>query len=114
MTSTQTISVLRGNGDGTFKARQDAQADPYPWWVSVADFDGDQRPDLVIANGSSNSVSLLRGNGDGTFRPKVDFPGANQPLAVAVGDLDGDGRPDLVTADGGGTAVTVLLLTCTP
>jgi len=111
--SAETISILRGDGHGAFQPHKDTPTDPYPWYLAVADFDADGKPDLVVANGQSNSVSLLLGNGDATFRPKTDFPAANQPLAVAVGDLDGDGRPDVVTADSNASSLTVLLLSCT-
>jgi hypothetical protein len=114
MPSTQTIAVFRNAGNGLFPTRIDTPSGAFPWWVSVADFDADGNPDLIVAGGSDNVVSLLLGNGDGTFRPRQDFPAANKPSSVAVGDLDGDGRPDIVTADNTSSMLSVLTLTCTP
>jgi hypothetical protein len=64
----------------------------------VADFNGDGKLDLAVANlSSSNSVNLLLGNGDGSFHaaPNV-VPGLSR--SVAVGDFNGDGKPDLAVA----------------
>jgi hypothetical protein len=66
---TDTVSVLLGNGDGSFQAAAAYAAGDNPQSVAVADLDGDTVPDLVTANSASNDVSVLLGNGDGTFRP---------------------------------------------
>jgi hypothetical protein len=78
-----------------------------PQSVAVADFNGDGKADLAVANYYDNSVSLLLGNGDGTFRPAQTFFAGRAPLSVAVGDFNGDGRPDLVLVTPSG--VNVLL-----
>jgi FG-GAP-like repeat len=67
--------------------------------VAIADFNGDNRPDIVIANGDS-TVSILLGNGDGTFQNQftvVAVPSSStfDTEAVAVGDFNRDGYPDL-------------------
>ena len=62
-----TVSVLLGNGDGTFGAKTDFGAGSDPQSVAIADLNGDGRPDLAVANWGSNTVSVLLGNGDGTF-----------------------------------------------
>jgi len=76
-----------------------------PAALAVADFDGDGRQDLAVANSGSCSVSVLLGNGDGTFRPGADFLACG--FSIAVGDLNGDGRQDVVTC--GRSTVEVLL-----
>src|SRR2546422_7531311 len=93
------VSVLLGNGDGTFQAAQTFVAGSGPVWVAVGDVNGDGRLDLAVANYYSNSVSVLLGNGDGTFQTALTFAtaGAN-PENVAVGDVNLDGRPDLAVA----------------
>lgn len=89
-----TVSVLLGNGDGTFQGHVDYPADTSLWAVAVGDVNGDGKRDLVVASGSDG---LLLGNGDGTFQAMVPlFTRALQSYAVAVGDLNGDGKPDLV------------------
>jgi len=99
------VSVLLGNGDGTFQAPVS-----YSAWVAdsvaIADVNGDGYPDLVGADycldGSCNSggVSVLLNNGDGTFQPAVSYgvPGYIA-VSVAVADVNNDGKPDLLVAN---------------
>ena len=67
------MSVLLGNGNGTFQARLSFDTDIQPNSVAVWDFDGDGRSDLVTANVYHNTASVLLGNGNGTFQAKQDF-----------------------------------------
>jgi hypothetical protein len=97
------ISVLLGNGDGTFQPPV-PYASYYSNWAAVADFNGDGEPDLIISNLSSNgfssgSVSILLGNGDGTFQPQMVFPTGSLSNALAVGDFNGDHKLDVVDMD---------------
>src|SRR5262249_22378740 len=73
----QTVSVLLGNGDGTFKPAQIVPFSGYPYSVAVADLNGDGKPDLVTANfGYINNytLSVLLGKGDDTFGPAQSIP----------------------------------------
>jgi hypothetical protein len=103
------VSVLLGNGDGSFQAAVSFAAGIFPQSVAVADLDGDSVPDLVTTNEFSDDVSVLLGNGDGSFQAAVSFAAGNGPQSVAVADLDGDTVPDLVTANASSDDVTVLL-----
>ena len=76
--------------------------------MAIGDLNGDGRPDLAVANFSSDSVSVLLGYGDGTFGAVTDYGTGRYPLAVAIGDLNVDGRPDLAVTNQGST-VSVLL-----
>ncbi len=96
--------MLLGNGDGTFQLAQTFETGGSPNFVALGDFDGDGRPDLVVANGS-NDVSVLLGNGDGTFQAARTFQsGDDPPQSVVVSDFDGDTRQDLAVASGVGGA----------
>src|SRR5712691_2768237 len=94
-----TVSVLLGNGDGTFRAAPTVAVGTDPEFVAVADFNGDGVPDLVVANRGSATVSVLLGNGDGTFRAALTYGVGAGPASVAVGDFNGDGKLDLAVAN---------------
>ena len=79
----------------------------YAYSVSVGDFNGDGKADLVVANQcpqskcNSGSVTVLLGNGDGTFQTKQSYAsGGYEGYSVAVGDVNGDGNADLIVANG--------------
>src|SRR5262245_17353290 len=61
------VSVVRGNGDGTFQPPVSFPGGAGPVSVAVADLDGDRLPDLVTANSEGGDVSVLLGNADGSF-----------------------------------------------
>jgi hypothetical protein len=92
------VSVLLGQGDGTFQTAVHYAAEGLPVSVAVGDFNGDGKPDLAVAN--DYGVSVLRGQGDGTFLPAQTFPAAFHPSSVAVGDFNGDNTPDLAVTSG--------------
>ncbi len=56
-----TVSVLLGNGNGTFEAKQDFATASLPEFVVVGDFNGDGTLDLVTANYGTGNVSVLLG-----------------------------------------------------
>jgi photosystem II stability/assembly factor-like uncharacterized protein len=104
------VSVLLGNGDGTFRLPQVLAAGRVPWSVAAADFNGDRAPDLAVANSGTfndpaNTVSVLLANGDGTFQAPQSFAVGTRPLCVVAGDFNRDGIPDLATANSAGVAV---------
>ena len=104
------VTVLLGHGDGTFTPTAVSPVTgSNPNSVAVADFNGDGRADLVVANAGSNTVTVLLGNGDGTFAAPLSFGAGADPLFVAVGDFNGDGIPDLAIANNTTSSVTVLL-----
>jgi hypothetical protein len=103
-----TVSVLLGNGDGTFQAAVNYSVGSQPTWVAAGDFNGDGKVDLVVAN-APNSVSVLLGNGDGTFQAPVSYSVGSQPFSLAVGDFNGDGHLDLAVTNAGNNTVSVLL-----
>ena len=79
------MSVLLGNGNGTFQAAVNFPTGAGPNSVAVADVNGDGKPDLIVANYYGSTVSVLLGNGNGTFQAPVNF-------ATGVGQLRGRGR----------------------
>ncbi len=128
-----TVSVLLGNGDGTFQAARTSGTGIGPQTLVAGDLNGDARTDLVTLNTGGTlfhgtltfgTLSVLLGNGDGTFQAPQSVvlspqlpPGwtgpeyltqyvnwnGSDPLAqyvsaVAIGDMNGDGTLDIVAA----------------
>jgi hypothetical protein len=94
-----TVTVLLGNGDGTFQTGVDYSTGPSPNCVRIGDLNNDGKLDLVTTSGSSATVWVLMGNGDGTFQTKVDYATNPAPVSVAIGDLNGDGNADLAVGN---------------
>ena len=71
--SSNTVSVLIGEGVGAFLPKTDYAVGTNPVSVAIGDLNGDGLPDLVVSNFSSGNVSVLLGNGVGVG-PKTDYP----------------------------------------
>ncbi|WNG18556.1 FG-GAP-like repeat-containing protein [Cystobacter fuscus] len=103
------VSVLIGNGDGTFQSAIDYPVANGAGDLKIADFNGDGRADIAGTLYGSNAVGVLLGNGDGTLQSASNFAVGTGPFYMAVGDLNGDGKRDIVTANYTGGSGSVLL-----
>jgi uncharacterized protein (TIGR03437 family) len=106
------LTVLVGNGDGTFRVSQwlPAPAGNFYATAAIADFTGDGVPDIVIAltgaPGTYYDLQLFPGKGDGTFLSPIDLSIGGYPLGSA--DFNRDGKPDLLVSGFDGTAYAYL------
>ncbi|MCF8449062.1 MAG: FG-GAP-like repeat-containing protein, partial [Taibaiella sp.] len=118
--SSSTVSVYRNTSSsgsitsGSFAAQVTFATGSQPYSVAIGDIDGDGKPDLAVANQTSNNVSVLRNTSSsgsitsGSFATQVPFATGTNPYSVAIGDIDGDGKPDLAVANYGSDNVSVL------
>jgi hypothetical protein len=104
------VSILLGNGDGTFQSAVSFNAGKNPWSIATGDFNHDGKLDLAIRDGGESAVTILLGNGDGTFQDPVKFTVGlgGHPAEISTADFDRDGNPDLAVANSDGT-ISVLL-----
>ena len=79
-----------------------------PTALATADFNGDARPDLAVANNGGSLTTLLR-HPAGGFTTEGPFAIGANSTHVAVGDFDGDARPDVAVANSGPDTVSILL-----
>src|SRR5204863_530848 len=110
VTDYHNVSVLLGEGDGTFQAPQSYAVGHAPSSVAVGDFDGDGHLDLAVAyQDLHGGVSVFLGNGDGSFQAARSSALGFSPRSVTVADFNGDGHADLAVSDNDAGTVSVLL-----
>jgi hypothetical protein len=98
------LSVLLNNGSGSFATAPSYPTAMFDGVVAAGDFNGDGRPDLVVA-GFDGQAHILLNNGDGTFHNGNSLSAPGVATSVVVGDFNGDGNNDIavMTRDAGGT-----------
>jgi hypothetical protein len=118
--TSNTVSVLLGNGDGTFT---EATGSPFatgkqPSAIVIADFNGDGNLDFAVANKGDNSISVFEGDGSGGFTPfpKSPFVLPNLvtgtetgPVAMVTGNFRNQNKPDLAVVNETSNSVSILL-----
>ena len=98
-----TVTVMLGNGAGVFVPGplSPFAVGTHPRSLALGDFNGDGKPDLVVANQGDGTITVLLNDGTGVFTVTTNSPitvGA-EPTSIAVGDFNGDGKQDLAITD---------------
>ncbi|HKS81716.1 MAG TPA: FG-GAP-like repeat-containing protein [Candidatus Acidoferrales bacterium] len=107
------ISVILGNGNGTFQMQTSYATYSGPTAITLADFNGDHNLDAaVLTNGGY--MSILLGNGNGTFQAATNIgigltAAASGPEAIVAADVNKDGKQDLILSIYGQDCVAVFL-----
>ncbi len=105
-----TLSLLTGNGDGTFAAREELATGVAPIAVAMASVNkADRLLDLGAVNQGSNSVSLMLGRPTGGVASGNEFGTGSGPVALALGDCNADTVADMVTANQASNTISVIL-----
>ena len=105
------VSVLLGNGDGTFQSAVNYSVGAGPAGVALADLTGNGNMDIAVANVGDGTASILMNKGNGSFDPALTFagPSGTAPISVAAADFNGDNLPDLAIALSYADCVVVLV-----
>jgi hypothetical protein len=103
------ISILLGNGDGTFQSATQfpTGSDSPPQSLVLGDFNRDGNPDVAVTD--LGTVSILLGNGDGTFQTPLKASAGSGPQYIVTGDFNHDDKLDLAVTSNGGSTVSILL-----
>ncbi len=110
--SDDAVSILLGNGDGTFDAKTDYPTGSGPMGLAVGDMNADGYFDLVVANYQDNTVAVLLNDAAGGFgAPDAYTTAHDAPNQIVLGDFDSDGALDVAVTNFGalsdGTTITV-------
>ncbi len=89
------VSVLLGNGDGTFQAAETFAAGKMPESIAINDFNGDGILDIMAVSETANILNVLLGNGDGTFTAAITMQLDVDPYYVVAGDFNHDQKADV-------------------
>jgi FG-GAP-like repeat/Abnormal spindle-like microcephaly-assoc'd, ASPM-SPD-2-Hydin len=105
------VSVLFGNGDGTFQPAVTYAVGTEPSAITAVDLNNDGVPDLAVADEIGRTVAVLinKADGTGTFKTPVLYPAEQAPRGIVAGDLRGIGIQDLVVANNLSNDVSVFL-----
>ncbi len=101
------LTIFYGNGDGTFQPPVTIPVSHAYTQIIEADVNGDNKPDLVMTDGSI--ISVMLNEGSRTFNSETYYVAGQSISLMSVADVNGDGFPDIAVANSGGTTVTVLL-----
>ena len=101
--NTDYVGLLYGYGNGSFVESKlySIYSDSKTISIAIADFNNDNKPDIIILNNGTNTIILLSGYGDGTFTNPVAYSTGphSSPYSIGVGDFNNDNQSDVVIAN---------------
>jgi hypothetical protein len=110
--ASQTISVLLGNGDGTFKPKVNYSGCVVgkALQILLADFNRDGVTDIALgcSDGTNGGLVIILGSGDGKFQTPVYYP-TGDVASIAIGDFNGDGLLDIALSNKSQQNVTIFI-----
>ncbi|MFH2034984.1 MAG: FG-GAP-like repeat-containing protein, partial [Candidatus Zixiibacteriota bacterium] len=106
--STDTVTVMMNNGDGTFANYQTINVGNAPLKVNTGDMDGDGDIDIIVANADGTSIQILENDGIANFSPGTTYTTGSFPISPYPADLDNDGDLDIVTANRDSDNISIL------
>ncbi|MGC8828171.1 MAG: FG-GAP-like repeat-containing protein [Verrucomicrobiia bacterium] len=105
------VSIVYGNGDGTFFVAGDYSpgVGKNPRAIAIADFNNDGTNDIATVNPGDNTVTIMLGQFDESFSNSVSYAVGNNPYFIITSDFNGDGKKDLAVANKNDNTVSILL-----
>jgi type II secretory pathway component GspD/PulD (secretin) len=107
--TSNSISILLGNGDGTFTTGTPLTTGNGPVCVVASDIEALGFPDLIVANKTDNTIEVFHAKGDGTFTALTPFAAGTAPTSIVTDDFNGDGKLDLAVTNSGDNTLEIFL-----
>jgi hypothetical protein len=109
-----TVSIFRNtstNGIISFSPKTDYATGNGSIGISIADMNGDGKPDLIVSSGNSGIFSIFQNTtsspGNISFAAKRDYILLTHPDNITTADLDNDGKPDLITSNFSDNSISI-------
>jgi Bacterial Ig-like domain (group 3)/FG-GAP-like repeat/Abnormal spindle-like microcephaly-assoc'd, ASPM-SPD-2-Hydin len=102
------LAILFGNGDGTLQAPVTYSTQGSPFYVAVADLNGDGLPDVVLAAHGA-SIQVFLDTSTGALESPGLYAAGGNPQSVAIADYNGDQVPDLAVANSASNNISILI-----